>query len=91
MQPGIPPFLVIGIDGSLRSHSFHRGLLRAAQDVAPAGMQITTIDLTSIPFYNADVEAQGDPVPVAHFKSVSSRRARSSSPWRSITMACLAS
>ena len=70
MQPGISPLHVIGIAGSLRIHSFNRGLLRAAQDVAPAGMQITIMDVTPIPFYNADVEAQGDPAPVAHLKSV---------------------
>lgn len=69
MQPGISPLHVIGIAGSLRIHSFNRGLLRAAQDVAPAGMQITIMDVTPIPFYNADVEAQGDPAPVAQLKS----------------------
>lgn len=70
MQPGISPLHVIGIAGSLRTHSFNRGILRAAQDVAPAGVQITIMDVTPIPFYNADVEAQGDPAPVAHLKSV---------------------
>lgn len=65
-----PPFHVVGIAGSLRIHSFNRGLLQAAQAVAPAGMQITIMDVTPIPFYNADVEAQGDPAPVAQLKSV---------------------
>ena len=69
MQPGISPFHVIGIAGSLRTHSFNRGLLRAAKDVAPSGMQITIMDLTPIPLYNADVEAQGDPALVAQLKS----------------------
>jgi chromate reductase len=70
MQPNTSPLHVIGIAGSLRTHSFNRGLLRAAQDVAPTGMQITIVDVTPIPFYNADVEAQGDPDPVAHLKSI---------------------
>jgi chromate reductase len=70
MQPIIPPFHVVGIAGSLRTHSFNRGLLQAAQDVAPASMQITIMDVTPIPFYNADVEAQGDPAPVTQLKSV---------------------
>ena len=69
MQPRISPFHVIGIAGSLRTHSFNRGLLRAAKDVAPAGMQITIMDVAPIPFYNADVEAQGDPAPVAQLKA----------------------
>jgi chromate reductase, NAD(P)H dehydrogenase (quinone) len=69
MQTGISPFLVIGIAGSLRTRSFNRGLLRAAKDVAPDGMQITITDVAPIPFYNADVEAQGDPAPVAQMKA----------------------
>lgn len=69
MQPITSPFHVLGIAGSLRIHSFNRGLLRAAQDVAPASMQITIMDVTPIPFYNADVEAQGDPAPVAQLKT----------------------
>lgn len=67
------PFQVVGIAGSLRTHSFNRGLLRAAQDVALAGMQITLMDLATIPFYNADVEAQGDPPSVAQLKSAIQR------------------
>jgi chromate reductase len=69
MQPLTAPFHVVGIAGSLRTRSFNRGLLRAAQAVAPAGMQITILDVTPIPLYNADVEAQGDPAPVAQLKS----------------------
>jgi chromate reductase len=69
MQPITPSLHVVGIAGSLRIYSFNRGLLRAAQDVAPPGMQITIMDVTPIPFYNADVEAQGDPAPVAQLKT----------------------
>jgi chromate reductase, NAD(P)H dehydrogenase (quinone) len=63
------PFRMVGIAGSLRVASYNRGLLRAAQDVAPAGMTITICDLAPIPLYNADVEAQGDPLPVAELKA----------------------
>jgi chromate reductase, NAD(P)H dehydrogenase (quinone) len=59
---------VLGIAGSLRSGSYNRALLRAAQDHAPASMQITTFDLDEIPPYNLDVEQQGDPDPVVRFK-----------------------
>ena len=62
-------FKILGIAGSLRRASYNRGLLRAAQEVAPSGIDIDTIDLTPIPLYNADVEAQGDPTPVRELKS----------------------
>ncbi len=62
------PVRVLGIAGSLRRASYNRALLRAAKDLAPAGMDIEIFDLASIPLYNADVEAQGDPEPVAAFK-----------------------
>jgi chromate reductase len=60
---------VLAIAGSLRAASYNQGLLRAAQEVAPEGMHIARWDLTSIPPYNGDVEAQGDPEPVAAFKA----------------------
>jgi len=60
---------VLGIAGSLRAGSFNRSLLRAAQELAPAGMTITAFDLAAIPLYNGDVEAQGDPEPVTALKS----------------------
>jgi chromate reductase len=60
---------VLGIAGSLRAGSFNRSLLRAAQELAPPGMEITTFDLAPIPLYNGDVEAKGDPEPVAALKA----------------------
>jgi len=48
---------VLGIAGSLRAGSYNRALLRAAQELAPPGMEITTFDLAPIPLYNGDVEA----------------------------------
>jgi chromate reductase len=59
---------VLGIAGSLRTGSYNRALLRAAQELAPQGMTIVTFDLDAIPSYNADVEAQGFPAPVVAFK-----------------------
>src|SRR5688572_1770438 len=59
---------VLGIAGSLRKASFNRALLRAAQELAPKEMEITTFDLAPIPSYNEDVEKQGDPPPVAALK-----------------------
>jgi chromate reductase, NAD(P)H dehydrogenase (quinone) len=60
---------VLGIAGSLRLGSYNRALLRAAQEEAPQGMEIQLYDIAPIPFYNADVEALGDPEPVAAFKA----------------------
>ena len=59
------PTRILGIAGSLRSASFNRALLRAAVELAPAGVEITTFDeLGALPFYDGDVEAAGEPVAV---------------------------
>lgn len=47
---------------------FNRALLRAAQELAPNRMEIDIIEIGDLPFYNADVEADGDPPVVARFK-----------------------
>jgi len=61
---------ILGVAGSLRAGSFNRALLRAAVEVAPDGLDIVVFDgLGAIPPYNADVEAKGDPEPVAAFKT----------------------
>jgi chromate reductase, NAD(P)H dehydrogenase (quinone) len=62
------PLRVLGVAGSLRKASYNRALLRAAVEAAPAGMTLEVFDLIEVPLYNADVEAQGDPAPVAAFK-----------------------
>src|SRR5687768_9603039 len=61
---------VVGIPGSLRQGSLNKALLRAAVELAPAGMEIKTYTgLGDIPPYNDDVMAKGDPEPVAAFKA----------------------
>lgn len=60
---------VLGIAGSLRAKSYNLGLLRAAQELAPAGMLIDIFDITPIPVFNGDVEGEGDPEAVAAFKA----------------------
>lgn len=59
---------VLGIAGSLRTGSYNRLLLRAAQTVAPAGMSIDVYDLSTIPAYNQDVEVRGAHPEVTEFK-----------------------
>ena len=63
-----PSLTFLGIAGSLRSASYNRGLIRAAAEAAPAGTSVVPYDLADIPMFNADVEAGGDPPPVADFK-----------------------
>jgi chromate reductase len=63
------PLRVLGVAGSLRAGSYNRALLRAAQAEASPDLEILLYDIALIPFYNADVEAEGDPVPVAAFKA----------------------
>ena len=59
---------IVGIAGSLRSGSYNRALLRAAQELAPEGLDVEIFDLIDVPLYNGDVEAQGDPDAVTAFK-----------------------
>jgi len=64
-----PKLVVCAIAGSLRRASYNRGLLRAAQEVAPPHMEIRIFEgLADVPPYNSDVEAQGDPAPVTALK-----------------------
>ncbi len=60
---------ILGISGSLREASYNRALLRAAADLAPPGVEIEEFDLAQIPLYDADVEALGDPEPVAQLRA----------------------
>ena len=52
---------ILGIAGSLRQGSFNRAALRAAIELAPAGMTIEVFDIAPIPLYNEDVRQQGFP------------------------------
>jgi chromate reductase len=63
------PIRILGIAGSLRAASYNAALLRAAQELAPAGMTLETFNLHAVPLYDADVEAAGDPEGVAAFKA----------------------
>jgi len=63
-----PALTFLGIAGSLRRGSFNRGLIRAAVEIAPNGTSVVPFDLADVPMFNADVEADGDPPPVAELK-----------------------
>jgi chromate reductase len=59
---------LLGIAGSLRQGSHNRALLRAARELLSAGVELVEFDLRDLPPYDGDVEAAGDPEPVAAFK-----------------------
>jgi chromate reductase len=57
---------VLGIVGSLRRDSYNHALLRVAAERLPAGVELVWFDrLPEIPPYDADLEADGAPVPEA--------------------------
>lgn len=49
-------FNILGIAGSLRKESYNRAVLRAAQQLVPAGASMDTFDLAGIPGFNQDKE-----------------------------------
>jgi chromate reductase len=59
---------VLGIAGSLRAASYNKGLLRAAAELLPPEMELEIYGLEGIPFYDADVEAEGLPAIVQQLK-----------------------
>lgn len=59
---------ILGICGSLRKKSLNGLLLKSAADVITAeGSTLTVFDLSDIPFYNADLDGETKPGPVAGF------------------------
>lgn len=59
---------VLGFAGSLRRASLNRGLIRAAAELAPAGVALEVFELADIPLYNQDIEDAGEPASVVAFK-----------------------
>jgi chromate reductase len=63
-------YRVLGMAGSLRAGSYNRGLISAAQELAPPGMQILVFDrLGDLPHYNFDLEQAAEPEPVAALRA----------------------
>ncbi len=60
---------IVGIAGSLRKGSYNAALLRAAKEVAPAGVNLDIAPIAGIPLYDGDLETgHGSPAPVAELK-----------------------
>jgi chromate reductase len=64
---------VAAIVGSLRQQSLNRSLLQTTMLVAPERMHIYEVPIDRLPFFNEDLERQGDPPPVAAFKTALTR------------------
>jgi chromate reductase len=64
----VADYQVVAFAGSLRAKSFNRALVRAAQELAPEGLSIDSVEIGGLPFYDADIEIEGDPPAVAAFK-----------------------
>jgi chromate reductase len=62
-------FEVVGFAGSLRRASYNRALLRAAAELAAPKLHVTIHDLSPIPLYNADIEAEAIPSSVAELRT----------------------
>ncbi len=60
---------VLGISGSLRKGSYNSMALRAAQKLAPAGIEIEIADIGAIPLYNDDTRAAGEPQAVLDLRA----------------------
>lgn len=60
---------VVGIAGSLRARSYNKALLRAAVELALPDITIVPFDISVVPFFNSDLEANGDPEGVTALKS----------------------
>src|SRR5215469_5769283 len=63
------PVRVLAIAGSLRRGSFNAALIRAAGELAPAGLELDVYDeLGTVPHYNEDVRSAGEPRQVVRLK-----------------------
>jgi chromate reductase len=61
-------FKILGLPGSLRVGSFNTGLLYAAIELAPAGVDVEVADISAIPLYNDDLNHDGGPEAVRGLK-----------------------
>ena len=59
---------ILGIAGSLREGSYNRALLRTAGELLPQGVELVEHEIGTLPFYDGDVEAAGDPETVVRLK-----------------------
>lgn len=61
--------IIIGFTGSLRRNSYNKAALFAAKEMLPKGVDLEILDISDLPFFNEDVEAEGIPQSVVNFKN----------------------
>ena len=59
---------ILALAGSFRSGSYNQALILAARELAPGHVRINDFDLRTVPFYDGDLEAAGDPEEVTALK-----------------------
>jgi chromate reductase len=59
---------ILGISGSLRKNSYNTKLLNVVKELLPEGMSLEIFDLSPIPLFNQDLEANPPDI-VADFKT----------------------
>lgn len=57
------PVKIFALCGSLRRGSYNRLLVRAAEELAPAGVSFESFDIGRLSLYNEDVREHGFPTP----------------------------
>ncbi|MGB6008995.1 NADPH-dependent FMN reductase [Castellaniella sp.] len=67
------PIHILAIGGSLRRSSYNRLLIEQARRQAPQDAIIEIADLSDVPLYNDDTEAQGFPAPVRRLAAQADR------------------
>jgi len=68
-EEAVSTIRVAGLVGSLRQGSYNRALLRAAMALQPEGMEITDVDLRSLPLFDGDLEQAGENDEIRAFKA----------------------
>ena len=63
-----PPLRLVAISGSIRRASNCTAVLRSLQPLLPAGVVLQIFPLDQIPVYNADLDGDSPPPPVAQLK-----------------------
>jgi len=60
---------LLGIPGSIRRGSINRGLLEAAKELLPEGVELTLTEVRDVPHYDGDIDNDDDrPAAVEAFK-----------------------
>jgi len=69
MSDSVDLMRVAAVVGSLREKSFNRGVMRAAMELAPAGMVVADVPIGDLPHFNDDLDVNGGPDVVRQFRT----------------------